>query len=330
MVNWKTDFSMPALKPLYLDETKLNGLQILHRLIHIIRQLNPDVVHTHRSKENILGGIAAVLAGGIPSIRTAHGAPEHQPNWWQFPKRTIRFLDWLTGRYLQKKIIAVSDDLANILREDFPLEKITVIENGVDLDICHSHNMKQRRDAGIVTDNFRIGLAGRLTPVKRIDLFIQTAQYLQEHHPDLNASFHIFGDGPMRNELENLSTSLKTGETVTFEGHREDIHQALHELDILMITSDHEGLPMILLEAMALQVPVIAHSVGGIPRALDYGSCGLLVQNHTPAGYGNAIYQLAASLPMRNELVKNALNHVNQHYSADKNARSYVLAYTEI
>ena len=69
-----------------LDESSLNDFQILRRLVHIIKEQHPDVIHTHRGKENILGSIASFLAGSVPSIRTAHGAPEHRPSALQIHK----------------------------------------------------------------------------------------------------------------------------------------------------------------------------------------------------------------------------------------------------
>ena len=72
-----------------IDESALNGIQILLRLVRNIREQRPDVIHTHRIKENILGSIAAILCCNIPSLRTVHGAPEHNPAWWQFHKRLI-------------------------------------------------------------------------------------------------------------------------------------------------------------------------------------------------------------------------------------------------
>ncbi|MFV2004926.1 MAG: glycosyltransferase [Gammaproteobacteria bacterium] len=317
------------VKVIVLDETRFNGLQILRRLISIIRELEPDIVHTHRSKENILGSIAASLAGGIPSLRTTHGAPEHQPDWWHIPKRIIRFLDWLSERYLQKTVIAVSDDLATILKKYLPSKKITVIENGIDLDEVRDTH-KNLQNHSVRHDLFRVGFAGRLTPVKRVDIFILTAKYLLDHRPEFNASFHIFGDGPLRDELEDLSKQLGTSSIVTFEGHCEDIYGELRELDALLITSDHEGLPMVLLEAIALEIPVIAHAVGGITKVLDNGSCSILIESQNAPEFGNAIYQLASSPQMQMDLKSNALERVNRYYSADQNALKYLSAYSII
>jgi len=319
-----------GIKVKVLDESKLNGLQILRMLFRTIREQRPDVVHTHRTKENALGSIAALLAGGVPSLRTAHGAPEHRPSWRQITKRLINTLDWFCGRFIQRKIIAVSEDLSNILKKDYPSNRIHVIENGIGLDSINNHDREKHPAAGAGKKVFRIAIAGRLVPVKRVDIFIETARYVRDHYPDLLASFHIFGDGPIRDELEILSQKLGTDSYVHFEGHCDDLGRKLYGMDMLLMTSDHEGLPMILLEAMALQIPVIAHAVGGIPALLDRGSCGILVYEHNAADYGDKIYQLAHDRELRSIIQQKALARISRRYSAEKSANEYLLEYSSI
>lgn len=309
------------------DETQYNGIKILFYLINAIRKISPDVIHTHRIKENILGSIAAYLAGNIPSLRTVHGAPEHKPARHNIPKRLILLLDKYCGHLLQKRIIAVSDDLAEILQEDFPTSKIVVIENGIDAEPLIRSVKRSKSGEGAIKKTFKIGIAGRLVPVKRVDIFIQAANKLLIDHPELHISFHIFGDGPLRNNLETLNHKQNTEERIHFEGHCENMQQELQELDMLLIISDHEGLPMILLEAMVLQTPIIAHAVGGIPKLLDQGNCGILISDHQPSAYAEAIYQLLLNRGTRTDILQNAFTRVNTLYSSRKSANSYYDVY---
>jgi len=309
-----------------LDESKLSGLRILSLLVQTIREQNPDVVHTHRLKENILGSIAAFIAGRTPSMSTMHGAPEHPPSWWEFRKRILFSLNAFCMRFLQQKVIAVSDDLAEILRKEFPAEHIRVIENGIDLSVIHNERVSRPAKQGIYSQ-FEVGLSGRLVTVKRIDLYIETAQYFRVNYPHLRANFHIYGDGPMRKELEALSERSGTGNIVFFEGHSSDMIRQLMRLDVLLMTSDHEGLPMILLEAMALEIPVIAHAVGGIPGLLDYGACGILVNEQNPRDYAEAIYKIACNTESLSNMVQNARTRVHEYYTAEQNAQAYCTEY---
>lgn len=312
-----------------VDESALNGFQIFWRLRKRLLTWHPDVVHTHRIKENILGGLAAKLAGNIPSLRTVHGAPEHPPGWRKPHKRIFFILNWLMGRYVQRNIIAVSDDLAERLKKDFPANKIHVIENGIDLDSIKRQIDDAKPHLNPKEHTFKVGLVGRLVPVKRVDLFIQTARYFRDHYQDLRTSFHVYGDGPLLDELNELCNDIGVTDIVHLEGHCQDIHQRIEELDVLMMTSDHEGLPMTLLEAMALGTPIIAHAVGGIPKLLCGGACGVLVSEHSPSFYAQATYSLLNDPELSESISEKALKQISQNYNAKYNATQYLERYHE-
>lgn len=313
-----------------LDEAKLNSAQILVRLYRTIRTQRPDIIHTHRHKENILGSIAGLLAGNIASVRTLHGAPEHPPKWWQFLRLAAQFTEWLTGRYIQKRIIAVTDSLVGIISQSYPLRMISVIENGIDVESMPSSSSLLINNPDCRNSNINIGLAGRLVPVKRVDLFIRMAQHISEQNPKMEYCFRVFGDGPLDQELRSLANNLHMENTVLFEGHCENMASRLGELDILVMTSDNEGLPMIMLEAMVMRIPIVAHAAGGMSRLLDYGKCGLLVSDHNPEGYAHAVMQLLADPALRTKLADMAFDRVNLHYSAAANATAYLEIYSEV
>ncbi len=312
-----------------LDESQLNSFQILRQLRQIIVEIKPNVIHTHRMKENILGSIAALYKQRIPSLRTVHGAPEHRPPLHKLAKRLILFFNQSTGRYLQQAIVAVSPDLASKLENSFLKTKIKVVENGIDiaaiLSGTSSASSKNNNDR-----DYRIGIAGRLTPVKRVDLFIDSAVYLKQHQPDLKISFQIYGDGPLLNTLQTRIEVLQANDYIHLHGHCDNIVEKLQTLDALLMTSDHEGLPMVLLEAMCLQTPVIAHAVGGIPHLLEQGRCGTLVHNHSAQAFADAISNLIAQPEQHQQLAQQAFKRLEQHYSAKQTAASYLHVYQQI
>ena len=312
-----------------LNESKFNSFQILLQLTSIISNIKPDVIHTHRVKENIMGSIAA-LVNNVPTLRTIHGAPEHKPAWHHIPKQLILFMDWLCGRFLQNKIIAVSKELTEILRKSFPAEKIIVIENGIDIDALTRLIQPSLKNPQNTPAVIKIGIAGRLVPVKRVDIFILTAQYMKKTYPNLAASFHIYGDGPLNDELKLLNKKSQTEDIVHFEGHCDNLYTELQKMDVLLMTSDHEGLPMILLEAMALQTPIIAHAVGGIPNLLDHGKCGTLVDAHNAQSYAEAIINLINQPKQHQQLAHQAFKRLEQNYSARHTATAYLSVYKQI
>ena len=312
-----------------LDESNLNSFQILYRLNKIIDDLKPDVIHTHRNKENILGSIAAWYNHRTPSLQTLHGAPEHPPSLHQLPKRLILFIDWLLGRFYQRYIIAVSSDLAKKLERDFPKTKIKVIENGADIESltkCNTPATSKKTNKS----QYRIGIAGRLTQVKRVDLFIECALYLKQHDPDLPVDFYIYGDGPLRHTLQAHVHSQQAEDYIHFEGHHENIASQLQKLDALLMTSDHEGMPMVLLEAMCLQIPIIAHAIGGIPQLLDEGTCGVLINEHTPEAFAKAVIKLINEPERYRQLASMAFERVKEFYSAERTAAAYLNVYKQI
>ena len=310
-----------------LDEKKLNGFKILLKLVHLIREKRPDVIHTHRIKENILGSFAALIGGGVPSIRTVHGV-QRKPSMLNIPRRILYFLNQITGRFIQIKIISVSKELVDKLVENFPRSKIKIIENGIDLnDVCQraSTHANVQKD-----EKFRIGIVGRLVPVKRIDILIEVACYLLKNNLCADIEILVVGDGPLRKELELQSNKLGVNDIVHFLGHKDEILSHIQNLSVLMMTSNHEGMPMVLLEAMALQVPVIAHSVGGITELLDQGACGILIEGQNPSDYAQAIIRLKENPELRKKIIRRALNRVTEDYSAKNNAQGYLSEYISL
>jgi glycosyltransferase involved in cell wall biosynthesis len=271
------------------DEKKLGPVKILSLLFGHLRTLSPDIVHTHRQKENILGAIAARFSGSMASLRTVHGAPESRPTLFQLHKHLFRLADWLVGRFLQDHIVAVSAQLAELLSAKFPRPKIRVIENGIDIEEIR-RAASERVDIPGPKNAIKIAFVGRLVQVKRVDIFLRIAKLLSDNRLR-NYTFYVFGDGPLHNEVASLITTLGLDRKVFLMGFRTNIPAYLSKLDFLMITSTHEGLPMNLLEALALQIPVVAHAVGGIPAALKFGACGTLIKDNAPESYVTAISQ---------------------------------------
>jgi L-malate glycosyltransferase len=313
-----------------LDESRLNGFQILLGLRRLIRRHRPDVIHTHRQKENILGTLANLTTLRAHSVRSVHGAPEHAPSWLRPHKRLLAWLDWVTGRYLQDRIIAVSRDLGNQLGEVFSADQVVVIQNGVDIEAVRTQATGVAEFRIAQPDHRHIGLVGRLEPVKRADIFLRMAAQLTRESPPLSLAFHIFGDGSLRTELAREARALSMGDSVHFHGHRSDIPTCIENLDVLVICSDHEGLPMTALEAMALGTPVVAHRVGGLVDALEGMQGGVLVSGHTPQDYAHAVRNILQDCSMTSRLAKAGKAAVASRYSAAINAELTHTLYSEL
>ncbi len=303
-----------------VDESRLGALQILIELRRHLQSVRPAVVHTHRIKENILGNIANLLATRAPSVRTVHGAQEHPPRGLrQLHKHALIALDTWIGRHLQRGVIAVSKGLQAPLARQFGADKVVVIENGVDIDSVRAavKPVDFRVDAPY---SRHIGIVGRLQPVKRVDLFLESAARLVQIAPQTDWRFHIIGDGPLRSALEQQAAALGLEQRAIFHGHRSDIPACLAGLDALVMCSDHEGMPMTLLEAIAVGTPVLAHAVGGMLEILGDKCGGVLVTEHNANGYSAGLVELLA-MPAH-ELVAAGAARLAERYSAQSNARA--------
>ena len=310
------------------DEQKYSSLYILYRVYKLLLIIKPDIIHTHRLKENITGSIAGLLAGTNILIRTVHGAPEHKPPLYKIWKHIYIYLDGICGKYIQKRIIAVSQELSEVLSRDFDKEKISVIENGIDLQAVKSQALCRTTLPGS-PDSIKIGIICRLVPVKRVDLFIDIAKNITDMHPG-TVEFYVFGDGPLSFEIKNKIDKLNISHNVYMLGFIDNIHGYMKDLDLLLITSDHEGLPMNLLEAMSLKIPVISSSVGGIPHVLGHGKYGTLIHQQTTEKYTDAIIEYINNPDAFTRKSVNGYQHLKACYSAEINADKYIQIYNSL
>lgn len=162
--------------------------------------------------------------------------------------------------------------------------------------------------------SIRILFAGRLVPQKRAELFIETASQLLKRLPDAKLEFIIAGDGPLRSGLERFVVNHGIGEQLSFLGEQEDMSEVYRTSDMLVLTSDHEGTPNVILEAMAHGLPVVATNVGGIPDIVNE-ECGILVEPANVEEMIQASTKLILDRELRRELGKQGKDYVGKHHS---------------
>ena len=174
----------------------------------------------------------------------------------------------------------VSVALEHPLGARFGNDKVTCIHNAIDVDrVRVTRDLRElRRELGLDPHDFVIGAVGRLMPVKGVEIFLQAARMLKDR--GRSAKFLVAGDGPLASALQSLAREIGLADDVRFLGHRKDSHDILGLLDLFVLPSLSEGIPLVLLEALALSRPVVATNVGGIPEVVEDGRSGVLV----PAG----------------------------------------------
>jgi len=313
--------------PVVLDETRLSALQVFGALLRLMRQWRPQVLHTHRIKENVVGGLAAALLR-IPSLRTQHGADEAATSRLDLRRQLIRLLDVGTGRLMQKRVVAVTEDLRSKLLADYPSTHVVTVPNGIAFDVLDAAPVVELEGARTV------GIVGRLTEVKRIDLFLQMAQLLLREGGDSDLRFLVVGGGPLQSVLEQQAQQLGIADRVSFTGHVSPSAGWIRALDVLVMCSDHEGMPMTLLEAMRLRTPIVAHRVGGLVELLapqgDNGpQYGELVTQHSAQGYAEAVRGVLTA-QQTVQRTEQAWGYVNEGFSAQANAERFVSLYRQL
>jgi glycosyltransferase involved in cell wall biosynthesis len=272
-----------------------NFLQIL-QLSRILKKHHPDIIHTHGYKTNVLGFLVAKLFK-IPIVTTVHGlhSGRNKPMIWASLKLLRHF----------NRIIAVSDQIKGELRtQKVPPKKMITVRNVPPIKTQENSTKAStfREEIGIPRNAKLIGFVGRLEPIKGCSQFIRTIPRVTKSNPD--SFFVVVGDGPERNSLESLARQLRIENRVCFCGFRDDPMNVFQSLDLYVLSSLSEGIPVAMLEAMSHGVPVIATRVGGIPEVIKDRVNGILVPPQNPMYLVESILE---SLNNPNEAAKRAL-----------------------
>jgi glycosyltransferase involved in cell wall biosynthesis len=166
-----------------------------------------------------------------------------------------------------------------------------------------------------------IGAAGRLSPEKGFGVFAQTAQLVLRERPD--AGFVLFGDGPLRSELEQMISTKGLRDRFVFAGFRDDLSPWLPNLDLHVMSSFTEGLPVILLEASAAGITTVATNVGGIPEVIEDGKSGFLVSPGDASSLARQIVRLIDESGLRQSMGDTARETVRRYFSFANMSRAY-------
>jgi len=274
-----------------LDEGRLSFLALARELVRHVRQIRPQVIHTHRRKEHLLGALAA-QAVGAGLVATIHGRGEFQHPGWNLRQRLLGAAERLVLTHAHDRLIAVADDLAAELPGG-PAHGV-VIPNGIDVA-----EVRRAASAGAAPPpadaRRRLLFLGRLVPVKQVDRLIEAMALLEAEQPGTYA-LDIIGDGPLRPALERQAARLPAG-LVRFHGFLPHPLPRLAQADLLLFASAHEGLPMTALEALALGVPIIAPPLPSLARlAMESAAVGLAA-SAAPPDLAKAILAAATAAP---------------------------------
>jgi glycosyltransferase involved in cell wall biosynthesis len=290
-----------------------------------LRGRSVDIIHSHKSKENVLAFLVAKGTGIPHMIRTQHGIPELKT----LKDRIVYGLERVTLPWASCVLNGSSDLGRRTARLTDP-GKVKVVRNAINLEQVSSSLTREeaKRTLGIPEDALLVGTAARLEPVKRIDIFLDAAEKIYGELP--RAFFVIAGQGSERDCLEHRVRGTALESKVRFLGHRNDVYDIVRAMDLLLITSDHEGLPTVVLEAMALGTAVVSRRVGGIPEAIDDQVTGMLVDSAEPASVARACLSLLANPGVACRFAQAARRKVVENFSAEANAAQVAQVYRSL
>lgn len=276
-----------------VDMSNKCDLRPIFKLAALMKQRNIHIVHTQGARPSFFGRIAARLAG-IPIIITTIQVVIETYNVTWIKKAIYKQLDKLTVGFADK-VITVSEPLRRTLITNYGVEpsKVIKIYNGIETERYNPNAYEGamvKREFGIAQNYSVVGIIARLVYEKAHYLFLQAAARIVENVPDVK--FLIVGDGPLKTELEDLARKLGVSQYCLFTGFRDDIPKIISTLDVLVLCSLLEGMPMTILEGMAMAKPVVATNVGGIPELVKDGETGILVPPRDAESLAKAIIAL--------------------------------------
>jgi len=270
----------------------LSDVMAFIRLISTLRKLSPDVVHTHMAKAGVVGRLAAWVARVPVRIHTYHG---HLLYGYFSPWKTrlVVLIERVLRLFTTHAIVvgsAVRDDLirARIVSD----AQSTMIPPGIPLAIL---DVPADR-CGASTDALLVGFIGRLTSIKRPDRFVEMARAIASGRTDVE--FLIVGDGPLGDEIRKMTQLIPSIHCV---GWRRDITPILAALDVLVMCSDNEGIPLTLLEASLHGVATVTTDVGSVRDVVDDGRTGF-VTARSPEALIAAVTRLLDDQELRSRL----------------------------
>lgn len=291
------------------------GIRKLLDLARFLRRERIQIIQTHMYASNLIGSLAAWLAGTPVVITTEHGK-----NTWK--TRRHHLAERFVINPLVSVRVAVSKDILRIRmnKDHVPERKITFIPNCV--DIPGERQCRAKKEETV------IGTVGRLVPAKDYRTLLIAAKGVIAAKPYVK--FLLVGDGEEREMLEKTASSLNIASHVQFSGWQSDVGYYLDQIDLFVLSSITEGIPVALLEAMAKGVPVVATNVGGIPEVIENGLNGFLVQPGRPECLTNAILNMLDRKEARDRLGKAARATVMKSFAVTRICREYETLYNTL
>ena len=278
---------------LYLSNAKRVSafrFSVLFRLAKILKEHKVDVLHCHAHKTTVYGAVAGALAGTPVVLAHVHGLGR---------SRNLRrkLTNLLLFREIDRIICVANSVKEDVLRSNWRLAagKVIVLENSVDYErfaSVSSSKADSRQMLGLPSDAFVFGTIARFGPYKGHNFLVSAFEKVKSEIP--SAQLVLVGEGPLKEDAQRQAAAAGLKQSVHFLGQRNDVPELLTAMDVFVLPSiGSEGMPRVLLEAMAVGVPCIGTNVGGTPELLPNSDIGYLVPPRDADALAEAMITLA-------------------------------------
>ena len=296
---------------LEIDDGGIFDTSMIKKTINACREHRVDIWHGHDYKTNLLGWLVSKFHP-MRLITTAHGWVDFSgrlPTYYRYEKR------WILPRY--ETVICVSSTvMEQAIAGGTPASKCKLIENAID----HEQFVRNRKineaklaDHDVPSETFLIGSIGRLSEEKGFDLLIDAVAELITQ--GLNLQLVIAGEGPEKDNLQGQIARRGLSEQVKLIGFCQDTRSFYESLDLFVLSSHREGLPNVVLEAMAVGAPVLATAVDGVPRIITDGQDGCLIEAGSSQTIRDAIVSLANKPEQRDTFSRQGIATIKEKWS---------------
>jgi len=290
------------------------------KLASLIKKQNIRIIHAHNATAWFYATWASILSG-VPIVYTEHDRSFPTP-------LRLKYFHYFFGKHAAA-VIAVSKAVKENLEKYEHIKNVKVIYNGIDPDLFKPASIEEKvlkkRELGLNENDFVLGNVGRMDYLKNQRILIEVLSELKKIFPQIKLI--LVGGGEEEQNLKYLAIKRGIENDVIFLGQRSDVNQILKAFDIFVFPSLTEGLPLVVIEAMATGLPVVASYVGGIPELVVHGETGFLVSPTSKEEIKEAIIKLLNNPELRKEMGQIARKRFEAHFSLPQMVQKYMEVY---
>jgi len=297
-----------------------------------LREKPYHVVHTHNSKAGFVGRLSAKLARVPVIVHTVHGFAFHQqePLWRRF---VFRNLERLASHWCDRMIFISQPLIDWALKEKIGCSgKMTRIYSGIEIDrfrpVSETEKNNLRGKWGLLEQHAVIGIVSKLWEGKGHALLIRAFMKIRKENPA--ARLVIVGEGYLMESLKDLVRQMELSDAVIFTGFLEDVPHIIATFDVAVLPSYFEGMGRVLLEAMAMEKPVVGTAVGGIPDLIEQGVNGYLVSPGSEKELASALLEILQDKNLARKMGQAGRRKMTERFSAESMVRSIKDIYEEL